>query len=167
VAWAVASQRTAPSWGWWIGQGATTLWEEWNGSSSRNHIMYGDILAWFYKALAGLNPDPSAPGFKHFTLQPHVVGDLTWVRSHHDCPFGRIEANWRRDGKRLLFDAIIPPNTTATVMLPCAAPALIREGGHPLDGRVAGIKTLDAEDGWSVMEVESGSYHFSLPLPGS
>jgi alpha-L-rhamnosidase len=167
VAWAIASQRTAPSWGWWISQGATTLWEQWNGDDSRNHIMYGDILAWFYKALAGLNPDPAAAGFKHFTLKPHVVGDLTWVRCHHDCPFGRIEANWRLDEKRMMFDATIPPNTSATVVLPCANPALIRESGHPATPKVPGIKSVSAEGGWSVMEVESGVYHFTLPQPGS
>jgi alpha-L-rhamnosidase len=167
VAWQIASQRTAPGWGWWIGQGATTLWEQWNGDDSRNHIMYGDILAWFYKALAGINPDPSAPGFKHFILKPHVVGNLTWVRAWHDCPFGRIEARWRLEGGRLFFDATIPPNTTATVMLPCADPAALEESGHAATPAVPGIKSLTASQGWTKMEVDSGVYRFSLPPPRS
>ncbi len=65
VAYRIAAQKDLPSWGWWIEQGATTLWEQWKGTESRNHIMFGDISAWFYKAIAGINPDPQAPGFKH------------------------------------------------------------------------------------------------------
>jgi alpha-L-rhamnosidase len=56
VAYRIADQRDLPSWGWWLDQGATTLWEQWNGAESRNHIMFGDISAWFYKALAGIQP---------------------------------------------------------------------------------------------------------------
>jgi alpha-L-rhamnosidase len=167
VAWKIASQRTAPSWGWWISQGATTLWEQWNGDDSRNHIMYGDILAWFYKTLAGINPDPAAPGFKHFILKPRVVGGMTWVRSYHDCPFGRIQANWRLDGKSLILDATIPPNTTATVILPCADPGAVRESGHPATRLVPGIKAVSADNGCTVLEVDSGAYRFSLPEAGS
>jgi alpha-L-rhamnosidase len=163
VAWKIATQRTAPSWGAWISQGATTLWEQWNGGDSRNHIMYGDILAWFYKTLAGINPDPDAPGFKHFILRPHILGDLTRVRAYHDCPFGRIEANWRLEGGRLLFDATIPPNTTATVILPCADPAAVRESGHAVTPAMPGIKAVSADNGSTVVEAESGAYHFSLP----
>ena len=54
VAYRIASQKDLPSWGWWLEQGATTLWEQWNGTESHNHIMFGDISAWFYKALAGI-----------------------------------------------------------------------------------------------------------------
>ena len=69
MAYRIASQKDLPSWGWWIEQGATTLWEKWNGTESRNHIMFGDISAWFYKALAGINLDPAAPAFKHYHHQ--------------------------------------------------------------------------------------------------
>ena len=37
VAYRMASQRTQPSYGWWIEQGATTMWERWDGLESRNH----------------------------------------------------------------------------------------------------------------------------------
>ncbi|MCX6903944.1 MAG: alpha-rhamnosidase, partial [Verrucomicrobia bacterium] len=74
VAYRMVAQKDQPGWGWWGAQGATTLWEEWNGGASRFHIMYGDVTAWFYKALAGIVPDLQAPGFKHFTIAPQVVG---------------------------------------------------------------------------------------------
>jgi len=62
VAYRIVSQKDLPGWGWWIEQGATTLWEEWRGGASRFHIMYGDVSAWFYKALAGIRPWRMHPG---------------------------------------------------------------------------------------------------------
>ena len=61
--------------------GATTLWEEWGGNASRNHIMFGDISAWFYQTLAGINPDPETVGFKHIIIKPQLLGDVKWARS--------------------------------------------------------------------------------------
>ena len=51
-----------------------------------NHIMFGDISAWFYEALAGINPDPAKPGFKHIIIRPRPVGDLKWVKAWHRSP---------------------------------------------------------------------------------
>src|SRR5205085_2079109 len=73
LAYRIATQKTQPGWGWWLEQGATTLWESWQGNDSRNHIMFGDISAWFVKALAGINPDPQFPGFRHVLIRPNIV----------------------------------------------------------------------------------------------
>ena len=101
VAYRIASQKDLPSWGWWIEQGATTLWEQWNGTESRNHIMFGDISAWFYKALAGINPDPAAPAFKHFIIKPNLVGGLTSAEASYDSVRGRIVSDWKAQGRPL------------------------------------------------------------------
>ena len=103
-------------------QGATTLWEQWNGTESRNHIMFGDISAWFYKALAGIQPDPEAPGFKHFFVRPQVVGDLTSARGVYDSLRGRIVSEWTLKQDKFTLRVVVPPNTRATVFLP-GAPA--------------------------------------------
>ena len=65
------------------------MWEQWNGSESRNHIMFGDISAWFYKALAGINLDPAAPAFKHFIIKPNIVGGLTSAEASYDSVRGQ------------------------------------------------------------------------------
>ena len=121
VASRIASQKDLPSWGWWIEQGATTLWEQWNGAESRNHIMFGDISAWFYKALAGINPDPAAPGFKHIIIKPNVVGNLTSAEATYDSVRGRIVSDWKIKQGRFNLTVTIPANTTATIYLPTAA----------------------------------------------
>ena len=67
LAYEVASQETFPSWGWWIVNGATTFYENWpidaKSDISANHIMFGEINAWYYKALGGIFPDENQPGF--------------------------------------------------------------------------------------------------------
>jgi alpha-L-rhamnosidase len=162
VAYRIASQRTNPSWGWWIDQGATTLWESWPGANdSRNHIMFGDISAWFYKALGGIRPDPAAPGFKRFTIQPEIVGDLKWVKTSYRSARGTIVSNWAYDsGRRMLvMDVAVPPNTTATIHVPCSAAAQVTETGRPLKGR-PGIKSVRNEAGHVVVEAGGGYYRF-------
>ncbi len=162
VAYRVASQSDLPSWGWWIEQGATTLWEQWDGSESRNHIMFGDISAWFYKALAGINLDPAAPAFKHFIIQPSLVGDLTSAKASYDSVRGRIVSDWRIENGRLDLKVTIPVNTTATVSVPGADPAAVKEGGKPA-AEAAGVNFLRVEDGRTLFEVGSGTYHFTAP----
>jgi alpha-L-rhamnosidase len=163
VAYRIVTQTNLPSWGWWIGQGATTLWEEWNGSGSRNHIMFGDISAWFYKALAGINFDPAAPAFKHFTIQPNILGGLTSAKATYNSIRGTIVSDWKTDKVGLHLTVTIPANTTATVSIPVANPAKISEGNGPA-ATAEGIKLLGAEGGRSLFEVGSGTYQFTAPL---
>ena len=163
VAYRIASQRDLPSWGWWIEQGATTLWEQWNGAESRNHIMFGDISAWFYKALAGINPDPAAPGFKHIIIRPNIVGNLTSAEATYDSVRGRIVSDWKIKQARFNLTVTIPANTTATVYLPTAAVERITEGGKPAI-KARGVKDFRVEAGRTLLGVGSGTYHFACPL---
>jgi len=122
VAYRVASSETFPSWGWWIVNGATTLYENWPIDATRdislNHIMFGEIGAWMYKDLAGILPDPSQPGFKHILLRPHFVKGLDRFEASHESPYGVISSSWRREGSVIVYKAVIPPNATATLQLP-------------------------------------------------
>jgi alpha-L-rhamnosidase len=162
VAYRIASQKDLPSWGWWIEQGATTLWEQWNGSESRNHIMFGDISAWFYKALAGINLDPAAPAFKHFIVKPNIVGGLTSAEARYDSVRGQIVSDWEIEKGRLELKVRIPANTSATVYVPVADPTVIKEGGK-LATEATGVRFLRAEEGRTVFGVGSGIYHFTAP----
>lgn len=164
LAYRVAAQRDLPSWGHWIEQGATTLWEDWGGGASLNHIMFGDICAWFYSALAGIRPDPSAPGFARIVLKPHVVGDLTSVRAVHHSLRGRIESTWEAREGTFEWRLHLPANTESTVWVPCAVGARVTEGGRPA-GESDGVRFLREESGYRVFAVGSGEYRFGSRLP--
>ncbi|WP_207532746.1 alpha-L-rhamnosidase [Desertivirga arenae] len=120
-AYKLASRETYPSWGWWIKNGATTLYENWKieGSSdiSLNHIMFGEIGAWYYKALGGIYPDPSAPGFKNTIIKPNFVAGLNAFEANHKGPYGTISSSWKRSGNHVIYNLTIPANSRATVLL--------------------------------------------------
>jgi alpha-L-rhamnosidase len=118
LAYKIVARKEQPGWGWWIEQGATTLWEDWKGESSLNHIMFGDVSNWFYQWIGGIGLDPAAPGFKHILIRPQPVGDLKWAKAVVLSPYGSISSSWKGDAQSFHLDIEIPPNTTATVVMP-------------------------------------------------
>ena len=162
VAYRMAAQKDLPSWGWWIEQGATTLWEEWNGNSSRNHIMFGDISAWFYQALAGINADPNVPGFKHFIIRPQPVGDLTFARAEYDSVHGKIVSDWKLKPDKFILHVVIPANTTATICVPNAILEQVREGSRAAS-KANGVTAFSQAVNCAIFEVTSGEYNFTTP----
>jgi len=161
VAYRMVARNDQPSWGGWLDQGATTLWEQWNGTESRNHIMFGDVSAWFYKALAGIQPDLQAPGFKHFFVTPHVVGGLTSARGAYDSVHGKIISDWQVVDGEFRLHLTIPANSTATVSLPIAGNVL--ESGNPAASS-PGVKFLRTQGGRNVFEIGSEDYRLSGSL---
>ncbi len=160
LAYRIACQTTAPSYGDWIRRDATTLWEDWGDGSSRNHIMFGDISAWFYQYLAGIQVDPAQPGFKHIVIRPRPTGDLTWVRAKTESPYGRVASAWRKEGDALTLKVTVPVNTTATVYLPLSHGIdTVTESGKPVQQSDT-VQFLRTEAGCGVFEVPSGEYTF-------
>jgi hypothetical protein len=149
-----------------LNQGATSLTEAWdaNPASSQNHCMLGHAEEWFYRGLAGINPDPAAPGFKQIIFRPQVVGDLTSVEASYDSVHGRIESRWRRQGDRLTLDVTVPANTTALVYVPAKCTADVTEGGKPTR-QAPCVKLLRLARRAAVYQVGSGSYSFGSRIP--
>ncbi len=120
VAYKIASQETYPSWGWWIRNGATTLYENWNINATRdlsmNHIMFGEIGAWMFKGMGGIYPDENNPGFKNIILKPNFVVDS--FEGSHEGPYGVITSSWTKVKNRITYKAVIPPNSSAMFFLP-------------------------------------------------
>jgi alpha-L-rhamnosidase len=118
TAYRVISNKRFPGWGYWIAQGSTTLWESWNKNNSKNHIMYGHISEWFYKYIAGIQPDKNSPGFKHFRIAPIFPKELGWASANTETPYGEIKSEWKRMGRKVQLSVTIPFNTTGSIVLP-------------------------------------------------
>jgi alpha-L-rhamnosidase len=118
LAFRLAVKDSYPSWGWWIVNGATTLYENWainpESDISMNHIMFGEIGAWMYKAPGGIFPDEEKPGFKNVILKPQFVTGLEKFDARYESPYGTIVSSWERDGDDIIYRAIIPASSTAT-----------------------------------------------------
>ena len=117
LAFKLASSNEFPSWGYWIENGATTLYENWDLSAesdlSLNHVMFGEISAWFYKTLGGINVDENNPGFKNILLKPHFLKGLSDFKATFKSPYGKVSSSWEREGDMVLFRVYVPPNTKA------------------------------------------------------
>jgi len=159
VAYRIALQTTPPSYGDWLNRGATTLWEDWKGEASLNHIMFGDIVGWFYQELAGIHATPAKPAFKHMVLRPRPVGDLTFVRASVRSPHGTIGSEWSVEHGKLRWAVTVPPNTTATVHVPTTDVGSVTEGGGPV-AVSKGIHVIGQWGDYLVLLVPSGRYAF-------
>ncbi|MBP6965017.1 MAG: family 78 glycoside hydrolase catalytic domain [Armatimonadetes bacterium] len=166
VAYKLAVQTSYPSWGYMVEQGATTVWELWNGDrgdplmNSGNHVMQiGDLLTWLHEYVAGIAPDEDCPGFKHTIMRPRA-GCLTSAKAHHESMYGRIASDWSIKDGTFEWRVEVPPNTTATVHVPSDDHESILESGRPVEDAV-GVEFLRTEDGRAVLRVGSGRYVFS------
>lgn len=139
VAMLLASTTTYPSWGHMIENGATAIWELWNGDTasrrmnSCNHVMMlGDVITWMYRDLAGFNPEKG--GYKEIELRPDFsIPDLDSINASYMTPYGLLESKWKKDYKSLHWEVNIPCNTTAEVYLPDSTVKRVGSGIHTFE----------------------------------
>lgn len=132
LAYKLLEQTTFPSWLYPVTQGATTVWERWNGivdgefhpnwMNSFNHYAYGSVVSWFYDTVCGIKDlseeNPAAAGWKHFRLAPKPGGSLTHASGSVVTPYGEIKSAWEKTGDRLSWSFTIPANTDAEIIYP-------------------------------------------------
>jgi alpha-L-rhamnosidase len=170
-AYLLLNREEYPSWLYPVTQGATTIWERWDGQkpdgsfqttemNSFNHYAYGAIGEWMYEVMAGIDVDEAAPGYKHALIQPQPGGGFTSVKASHETPYGKLASAWTLQGGRFELSVEVPPNTRATVRLPKARLSSVTESGQALsvgNGITAHRQDKDA----AVVEVGSGQYRFA------
>jgi alpha-L-rhamnosidase len=122
----MVTQLDYPGWNTLVQNGVQM--ETWNGGQVQMPSLGGPIGAYLYQILGGIRP--AEPGFKKVLIKPAMVGDLTFVNTHHDGPYGRITSNWRKENDQFILDAVIPPNSTATVVLPNGASHEVGSGTY-------------------------------------
>ncbi len=162
---AIHGHDDAPGYGFQLKLGKTTLTEGWDGGSSQNHCMLGHLQEWFYHDLAGIRPDPAAPGFKAFAIKPAIVDGIPWAKATYDSVHGPIASAWRRDGDALTLEVTVPPNTTATVYVPAREGAEVTESGRPAK-EAEGVTAVSREEGFAVCKVGAGKYVFRATPSG-
>ncbi|MFG2468645.1 family 78 glycoside hydrolase catalytic domain [Streptomyces canus] len=176
LAYKLLHQDAMPSWLYSVKNGATTVWERWNSyakeegfgpveMNSFNHYSYGAIMEWMYESMAGIAKDPAHPGFKHFSLRPHLdpTGRITEVSASYRSPYGEIVSAWAVREGEFRHRVAVPANSTATLRIPTSDPDSVRESRTPLS-RVKGVTYLGFEDGTASFELPSGRYELTSAL---
>lgn len=168
----LVTQESFPSWGYSIRQGATTIWERWDGwtadrgfqapaMNSFNHYSLGSVGEWLYRYVAGIDVDPREPGYRHVILAPRPGGRLDWARARYDSMAGPISSEWHRTGAGLDLRVSLPANTRATLHLPAARAAAVLEGAGPVQD-APGVRLIDRSDRVASYALSSGDFHFQV-----
>jgi alpha-L-rhamnosidase len=155
-----------PSFGNMFRNGATTIWEEWDGDNSQIHNTMISVGLWFIEGLGGIRYDEQSPGFKHFTVTPGIESGLKRVDVSLMTGYGKIVSAWRVDGDTLTWELTVPPNTTAGATIPATEIGAIKESGQPVSGQ-PGVSQAALEKGLFRCELASGTYRFTSRIPSS
>lgn len=162
LSYKLASNNTYPSWGYMAKNGATTIWELWNGNTadpkmnSQNHVMLlGDLLIWYYENMAGIKSNPETPGFKEIIMKPDFNAGLTYVNASYQSIYGTIKSDWKKSKNALNWNVSIPANTTAVVYLPTENTSKVTINNQKLNQTSNTFKT---EKGNLVLTLPSGTY---------
>jgi len=122
VAYDIVSNTSYPGWGYMISRGATTIWETWKESDntfSNCHPMFGSVSEWFFKHLAGINPDPGSPGFSKIILKPLFPAGLENVQCKFNSASGVIVSGWqKKNNNTYIYSLSVPGRATAQLILP-------------------------------------------------
>ena len=164
LAWILATNQTYPSWGYMAANGATTIWELWNGNTadpgmnSQNHVMLlGDLITWCYENLAGIRSDKSKVAFQRIIMKPSLPAGLDSVDASFRSPYGLIRSQWKNRSDRFEWDITIPANATAEVHIPSADSSELFIDGNGL-GYTKDVRWMKREKGADVLEIPSGRW---------
>jgi alpha-L-rhamnosidase len=157
------NKRTQPSYGWWIDQGATTTWEEWDGKGSRNHPMFGGGIVWLYRVLAGMNVDPEKPGYQNIIFKPQPAGDVTFASYSNETPYGNASVKWEKGIGSFKMDIKVPVGSTATVYVPASSEKVVTESGKKINDK-GSVHFEQMQNGYAIFTIGSGNYSFNSQL---
>ena len=170
LAYKIATNTTYPGWGYMVENGATTIWELWNGNTaapnmnSYNHVMMlGDLIVWYYENLAGIKSSLKNPGFKEIIMKQELIHGLDYVNSSYKSMHGVIKSNWKKEDGKFKWDITVPCNSKAKVYIPTQLQTDVTESDGDIK-KAEGVKFLKLEDGRAILEVGSGEYHFESKL---
>lgn len=132
-AYRLLENEEIPGWLSMPKNGATTIWEAWEGPNSKsggigslNHYSKGAVVAWLFDTMCGIRVD----GENHFVIAPHPGGHFTHAKAVYDSVYGRVESGWEKTPDGWKYTVTIPANCTATVCLPGKEPVTVESGTY-------------------------------------
>ena len=150
----MVTQKDIPGFAYWLEQGANTLWQDWDGSMSLNHIMFATVNEWFFESLAGIRRDEKSPGMRHVFIKPDLIPQLNWASANHENRYGQLVSSWNRTEQGYEFKLEIPINTTASFYVP-ENQSTFTLNGQELKSQGANVYE---HEGDKYLKLASGSY---------
>ena len=174
LAYMLLMRKHYPSWLYPITQGATTIWERWDGirtdgsfqdvgMNSFNHYAYGAVGNWLYTGVAGIKNAAESAGYKEILIDPHPHKELTHAEASLQSVYGEILSGWQTADGLLSMRVKIPANTSAEIRIPTTDVQAISESGKPLS-QSKDIRVIGSDKGRTRLAVGSGEYKFSVMI---
>ena len=116
----------------WLGEvldGATTIWENWEGDLSQNHYSPGAVCQWLFDSVAGIR----VTGENRLCIMPMPGGTLTYAKGSYLSPYGLVESSWVKTENSTKYVFTIPANCTAEVILPGGDRRILSAGHHEME----------------------------------
>lgn len=169
AAYGLMTSTRFPSWGYTVENGATSIWERWDGyvkgrgfqdpgMNSFNHYAIGSVGEWMYRAILGINQAEGSVAWKNIILRPRVGGGMTWARGSYHSINGPIESAWKLSGSSFEMTFRIPPGCSAEVHVPANLDVTLTDlDDRDLAGSPA-IHALGVRGDSTLFAVPSGSY---------
>ena len=122
--WKLLHRGGDPGYASMLAGGMSSIPEIWesqipgNLPRSLSHVPLGAVSVWFYRRLAGIANASDSAGFKKVEMRPYFPTGLNRVDASVITVAGKIVSNWRRDGKRILWEISLPAGILAEVVFP-------------------------------------------------
>lgn len=138
LAYRLLQQESFPSWLYSVRQGATTIWERWDGwteergfqnpgMNSFNHYSLGSVGEWLFQTVGGI--DALTVGFGAVLLRPQPGGTLTSAKAAVQTPHGEVSTGWTLRGGLFTLEVRLPVNARAHLHLPAGYRQHVQESG--------------------------------------
>lgn len=133
TAYRLLLQEDTPGWLYQVRQGATTVWESWEGNTgdtgfaSLNHYSKGAVVSWLIEGICGIRV---RDGKIVIQPQPHPL--MRHAEASFDSPLGRIESAWCYVDGWVEYTVTIPANTTAVFLSPSREQIPLKPGRNTI-----------------------------------
>ena len=134
-AYRLLENEEMPGWLFMPKNGATTIWESWEGTqaqggiASLNHYSKGAVCEWLFRTMCGIRMD----GENHFTIAPRPGGHFTYAKASYQSVYGMVESGWEKNGDNYTLTVSVPCNTTARICLPDGSEQQVVAGQYSID----------------------------------
>ncbi len=134
AAYRLLENEEMPGWLFMPKNGATTIWESWEGTqaqggiASLNHYSKGAVCEWLFKTMCGIRVD----GENHFTIAPRPGGHFTHAKACYTSVYGRVESGWERKDGKTVYTISVPANCAAEILLPGGTTQFVTAGIYEL-----------------------------------
>lgn len=132
AAYKLLENEEIPGWLSMPKQGATTIWEAWEGpyakdagEGSLNHYSKGAVCQWLFETMCGiLVTDENT-----FTIVPKPGGHFTHAKAEYNSVYGKVACGWKKVNDGIYeYEIRIPSNTVAKIILPDGRENLCKAG---------------------------------------